>query len=941
MVVLAQPAITTQPQSQSVSLGANVTFSIRATGTAPLNYQWRFNGGEVSGAVTNALSLTNVLLSAAGEYLAVVSDASGLSSTSRVATLSVDPTFTKITSGGIVTDSGRFGGSSWADYDNDGFLDLLVSNYGGGGNFLYRNNRDGTFSRINASPIGTDPEHTIRSAWGDYDNDGFLDLVTLNGAANFTESNALYHNNGNGTFSRMAAGAVGVLASTLGNCHGGAWGDFNNDGLLDLLVADLSRNLVLYRNNPDGRFTKVVGDPLVNVGSQSVGCAWADFDNDGWSDVFVSGFGGANFLFRNDGHGAFNRITGRVPASDTASSDGCAWGDYDNDGYLDLFVTNPNSGGNRLYRNKGDGTFEKITSGAIVIDRKGSTGCAWGDYDNDGFLDLFVVNGFAGPQDNLLYRNNGDGTFTTITNGSPVNDAGNSYGCGWGDYDNDGFLDLFVANGLLGPAEKNFLYRNNGNGNHWIKVKCVGTVSNRAGLGAKVRLKAIIGGQARWQMRQIDGGDGTSGGSLEADFGLGDATIIETVRIEWPSGIVQELRDVVANQALTIQESVVDIFPAQTDVSLGSTLTLRVTNAPPDSTLQWRLNGVAIAGATNATLEFSSATTNLNGHYTIVLSNATGLIFPRPAVVRVFDRPIITSQPQSTNVLVGTNVTLSVTAFSPSPITYQWQFNGVDLPGQTNSTLALTNVQMAQDGLYTVVATDALRSVTSQPATLTVLIKPVIVQAPLSQSVVVGGSATFSVEITGNPAPFLYQWRQGSTILTNMVLAEKKAFFTLNNVQTSNGGQYRVVITNAALPALSLSATCTLTVLPDADGDGLPDAWETANGLNAAAAADALLDSDGDGQSNLAEYRSGTSPTNAASLLKLESLAHANGEATVRFNAVSNQTYTVEWCAQPGGVAWSKLADVVARPNNRTETVTDGSASAAARFYRVVTPRQP
>lgn len=555
MVGLAQPTITTQPKNQSVSLGANVTFSVKATGTAPLNYQWRYNGGEIAGAVTNAHALTNVSLSAAGEYLAVVSDAAGLSSTSRVATLSVDPTFTKITRGGIVTDSGLFGGSSWGDYDNDGFLDLLVSSFGGGGNFLYRNNRDGTFSRINAAPIGTDPEHTIRCAWGDYDNDGFLDLVTLNGSAQYAEANALYHNNGDGTFSRMAAGTVGVLASAQGNCHGGAWGDFNNDGLLDLLVVDWNSKVVLYRNNPDGRFTKVVADPLVNFGSQSVGCAWADFDNDGWIDAFVSGFrGGPNRLFRNDGHGAFTPITGRVPSSDAASSDGVAWGDYDNDGYLDLFVTNPDSGGNRLYRNKGDGTFEKITSGVIVADKKGSTGCAWGDYDNDGFLDLFVVNGFAGPEDNLLYHNNGDGTFSKITTGSPVNDGGSSFGVGWGDYDNDGFLDLFVANGILGPAEKNFLYRNNGNSSAWIKIKCVGTASNRAGLGAKVRVRATIAGQSRWQMRQIDGGDGTSGGSLEAHFGLGDAAIIDTLRIEWPSGIVQELHDVSVKQHLTVTE---------------------------------------------------------------------------------------------------------------------------------------------------------------------------------------------------------------------------------------------------------------------------------------------------------------------------------------------------------------------------------------------------
>ncbi|MCI0541902.1 MAG: FG-GAP-like repeat-containing protein [Verrucomicrobiales bacterium] len=552
----AQPTITTQPKSQSVSLGADVTLSVRASGAAPLSYQWRCNAKEIAGAGTNALSLTNVTLSAAGDYLAVVSDATGLSSTSRVATLSVDPAFIKITGGGIVTDRGLFAGSSWADYDNDGFLDLLVSNFGGGGNFLYRNNHNETFSRINASPIGTDPEHTIRCAWGDYDNDGFVDLATLNGAASYSEANVLYHNNGDGTFSRMIADAVGELASAKGNCHGGAWGDFNNDGFLDLMVVDWNRKTVLYRNHPDGRFAKVVGDPLVNVGSQSVGCAWADFDNDGWSDAFVSGFGGANFLLRNDGHGAFLRITGRVPASDTASSDGCAWGDYNNDGFLDLFVTNPNSGGNRLYRNKGDGTFEKITAGAVVADRMSSTGCAWGDYDNDGWLDLFVVNGFSGPQNNLLYRNNGDGTFTKITAGSPVNDSGNSFGVGWGDYDNDGFLDLFVANGILGPAQSNFLYRNSANTNGWLKVECVGTVSNRAGIGAKVRVKSVIGGQARWQLRAIDGGDGTSGGSLEAHFGLGDATIVDTLRIEWPSGIEQELRDVAANQFLTVTEPV-------------------------------------------------------------------------------------------------------------------------------------------------------------------------------------------------------------------------------------------------------------------------------------------------------------------------------------------------------------------------------------------------
>lgn len=244
LTVLVPPTITRQPTNQSVSLGANITFSALAAGTAPRYFQWRFNETNLPGKTSTSLVLTNLQPTNAGGYTVVVTNVAG-SVTSLVATLTVDPTFTKITSGAIATDRGLFGGSSWADYDNDGFVDLLVSNYGGGGNFLYRNNRDGTFSRINASPIGTDPQHTIHCAWGDYDNDGFLDLVTFNGAANFTELNALYHNNGNGTFSRIAAAIVGELASVPGNCHGGAWGDFNNDGLLDLIVVDWSRKVVL------------------------------------------------------------------------------------------------------------------------------------------------------------------------------------------------------------------------------------------------------------------------------------------------------------------------------------------------------------------------------------------------------------------------------------------------------------------------------------------------------------------------------------------------------------------------------------------------------------------------------------------------------------------------------------------------------------------------
>lgn len=947
MVGLAQPIITLQPADFSVSLGATVTHQVIASGAgASREYQWRLNELALMNATNRTLVFTNVQSTHAGGYSVVVSDTTG-SVTSRVAVLTVDPTFTKITTGAIVNDGGDSAGCAWGDYDNDGYVDLFVANRGGQNNFLYRNQRNGAFEKITAGRIVTDGGNSRGGgAWADYNNDGWLDLIV----ANTFEPNFLYHNNGDGTFARVTSAAAGSIVAKTGATHSCAWGDFDNDGHVDLFEPNaFDEPSFLHRNRGNGSFTEENTSVVVMDRGNPFVAVWSDYDNDGRLDLFLArgGFRGSenNFLYRNEGGSHFTKLSAATVGSvvnDGGYSLGAAWGDYDNDGFQDLFVANGQGSGaarlNFLYHNSGDGRFTRMTTntvGSLASDLGQSIGCAWGDYDNDGFLDLFVATAIGTK---LLYHNNTDGSFTRIDSGSLVNDFGTSLSCAWADYDNDGFLDLFVANG----GENNALYRNAGNDNSSISLRLVGTQSNRSAIGAKVRVKATIGGKAFWQVREISGGSGYgSQNDLRAHFGLGDATNADLIRIEWPSGVVQELREVAARQVLAIQESNADIFPAQADVSLGATLTLSVTNAPPDSALQWRLNGIDIAGATNATLEFSNATTNLNGHYTVVVSNATGSVFPRPAVVRIFDRPIITSQPQSTNALPGASATFSVAALSPSlPITYQWQFNGVDLPGQTGSTLTLTNLQLAQDGLYTVVATDALGSVTSEPAAMRVLVKPVIVQGPISQSIVAGGSVTFSTEITGNPAPFLYQWRQASTTLTNMVLSEKRAFFTLNNIRTNQAGLYRVVITNAASPSLTVNATWNLTVLPDTDGDGLPDAWETAHGLSANEPADAALDSDGDGQSNLGEYRAGTNPTNAASCLKVESVTHANGQTTVSFHAVSNQTYTVEWCADLGGT-WTKLTDLIARTNSRVESVTDSSARDAARFYRVCNPRRP
>ncbi len=532
----APPTLTSQPRSQSVSLGANVTFRVTASGTPPPNFQWRWNDLPVNAATNNVLALTNVTLTQAGGYSAVVSNDGG-AATSAVAVLSVDPTFTKIISGRIAAEGGDSSGCAWGDFDNDGFPDLFVGN-GGTKNFLYRNNGDGTFTkRTNAAPA---LDSGFGGSWGDFNNDGWLDLFVGNRSANY-----LYRNNGDGTFTKVTpfAGTAGALSWS------GSWGDYDRDGWLDLFISNGGgNNNALLHNSGNETFTKLTAARIVGDGGVSIGAAWQDYDGDGWPDLFVANNGGNNFLYRNLRNGAFARVTAGRIATDSQSAIVPDWGDYDNDGWPDLAVGC--FGRNLVYRNLGDGTFARQTNGPVVLDPQNSEIVQWIDYDNDGFLDLFSAN--EGGQNNTLYHNNGEGTFAKITTGSLVNDGGNSAGCAWADYDNDGFLDLFVANWQ--GSRPNFLYRNNGNTNHWLKVKCVGTASNRAGIGAKIRVHAAIRTTDRWQLREISGGTGFGQTSLLAHFGLGDAAIVETVRVEWPSGTIQELHTVSVNQTLTVFE---------------------------------------------------------------------------------------------------------------------------------------------------------------------------------------------------------------------------------------------------------------------------------------------------------------------------------------------------------------------------------------------------
>lgn len=465
--------------------------------------------------------------------------------------LAYDPSirFDENTSAGLTEDSGDSWGLAWGDYDNDGFEDVYIADYGTSStSFLYHNNGDGSFSKITTGVVASDTGGAVSGVWGDYDNDGDLDLFVSN---NLASKNQLYTNNGDGTFAKKDNSAVNEYA---GYCHNAEWIDYDNDGFLDLYVTDYmpTRFNQLYHNNGDGTFAATTGNPVVMEATYSIGSGWADYDNDGDLDLFVPNTqGNNNSFYTNDGNGDFSQITTGALVNDGGNSVGCSWGDYDNDGDLDLFVANSSEQNNFFYINNGDGTFTKETESIVANDGGHTHGSSWVDYDNDGDLDLYVSNDQENA--NALYVNDG-GFFSKFDN--PLNEnMGNSYANAWADFDNDGDLDLLVAN--HSNENNKFFVNNRGNCNRWACVKLTGTQSNRNGIGAKVFVKANVYGEAIWQMREIStqsGGGAGAQSTMRAMFGFGDATTIDSVKVVWPSGFVQYLTNEPTNGCIEITE---------------------------------------------------------------------------------------------------------------------------------------------------------------------------------------------------------------------------------------------------------------------------------------------------------------------------------------------------------------------------------------------------
>ena len=475
-------------------------------------------------------------------------------------------------SGTMKVDRGR--GSAWGDYDNDGDLDIFaVGNYDGLA--LYRNNGNGTFDDVTQQSGVDDPNGGWAALFADYDNDGDLDIYVTKDGWNGNGRNTLYRNNGDGRFDDVTEQAgVGDTRSSF--CA--AFGDYDNDGFLDIYIAngivgDGSPN-ALYRNNGDGTFKDVSAQAGVNHKGKAIGTAFGDYDNDGDLDIYVVNSGQEDVLYRNNGDGTYLDVTELAGVAGWSREGFITFFlDYNNDGYLDIFVSTmatypdvieshvfgkaPNDDCKPLlFRNNQDGTFSYATDEAKLHKCFGTMGGNFGDVDNDGYLDIYFGNG--GPQmwrlePSALLYNNGDGTFSDITESAGVGHIGKTHGVIFADYDYDGDQDIYAAVGgaLEGDRWANKLYRNEGNGNNWLTVKLVGTKSNRDGIGAKV---TVTTGQFL-RYAEVSGGCGFgSTNSLPLEFGLGSYESADLVEIKWPSGIVQSLKDVPANQIITVVE---------------------------------------------------------------------------------------------------------------------------------------------------------------------------------------------------------------------------------------------------------------------------------------------------------------------------------------------------------------------------------------------------
>jgi len=449
-------------------------------------------------------------------------------------------------------------GMAWGDFDNDGWVDLYILHHAKTPSLMH-NNQDGTFADVTGSAGMETLTDRHGCEWGDLNNDLYLDLYCNAGAQRGlgAKPNQLWKNNGDGTFQDVAA-AMGVI-NARGRGRSVNWFDYNGDGMLDLFVANQLRQKGvepnrLYRNE-GSFFTDLAASTGLSQPLPIVASALVDYNQDNLWDLTIAP-GNNLTLFKRKKNGGFKALgpekTGLLADNVVA----LAWGDYDNDGYQDLYVAAEDTK-SKLFHNDHNGVFTEVTATANLqaVNDFDVASALWADWNNDGWLDLFVVR--RGPKKHanapdVLLRNNGNGAFTDVTALTGV--AGPTTGKGdaaaAADYDNDGFLDLFVTNGR-GSMGNGLLYRNLGNRNHWLTLQLVGAHSNSLALGSKVWLQT---GDKTQYREYLDNGGSWGQSQFGAHFGLGKATTIQSIKIQWPDSQIQELNDVAVDQILVIRQ---------------------------------------------------------------------------------------------------------------------------------------------------------------------------------------------------------------------------------------------------------------------------------------------------------------------------------------------------------------------------------------------------
>ncbi len=473
-------------------------------------------------------------------------------------------------------------GAAWFDYNNDGFLDLYLANGKGYKNGLFRNNGDGTFTNVSAQAGVENGLGNSGVVAGDIDNDGYVDLfLTGEGGVLGTGQSPtrLYHNNRDGTFTDITtrAGVVGAESA-----WSAAFGDVDNDGLLDLFIASPGRALVqqhrnkLYRNNGDLTFTDISASAGVDTALGGCAVGFSDYDNDGWVDLFVANCGNIFDrptpieLFHNNRNLTFTEVRKQAGLDLPGFWMGLAFGDYDNDGDMDFFATNFGTASvipylHALFRNNGDGTFTNVADRTGLAPWEWGWGCSFADFDNDGHVDLifagsyppfpfFVIGpGIGNPGRVFLNVDNKDKSLIKFRPEFRF-ELGDKFtsGVAVADFDNNGFPDFVIAvDTYRDQIGRPVLYQNMGNDNKWLTIKTVGTKSNRDGVGARVK---VVAGDLR-QLKEVRAGSSfLSMDSPWLTFGLGQLEKADLVEITWPSGLVERFQNIPSNQTITLVE---------------------------------------------------------------------------------------------------------------------------------------------------------------------------------------------------------------------------------------------------------------------------------------------------------------------------------------------------------------------------------------------------